>query len=159
MKFEVMILVHEENTKVSIKLKEEMIFQLQNTYKNLDSLLIDETLEDQKEKIGPDAASLLGMAVISCLSASFIFCMNKRNLTLDDLEAKADISFKEPKPGYKRIDSIDVKIIPRTNDDEVLKRVKQCIKEIKSGHMFFEEGCIITPSIRDGINIQVHIEL
>ena len=152
-------MVHEENTKVSIKLKKEMVFELQNTYKNLNSLLIDETLDDEIEKVGPDAASLLGMAVISCLSASFIFCMNKRNLTLDDLEAKADISFKEPRPGYKRIDTIDVKIIPKTSDPGVLKRVKQCIKEIKGGHMFFEESCIITPSVREGINIQVKLEL
>ena len=152
-------MVHEENTKVSIRLKKEMIFELQNTYKNLNSLLIDETLDDEIEKVGPDAASLLGMAVISCLSASFIFCMNKRNLTLDDLEAKADISFKEPRPGYKRIDTIDVKIIPKTSDPGVLKRVKQCIKEIKGGHMFFEESCIITPSVREGINIQVKLEV
>ena len=152
-------MVHEENTKVSIKLKKEMVFELQNTYKNLNSLLIDETLDDEIEKVGPDAASLLGMAVISCLSASFIFCMNKRNLTLDDLEAKADISFKEPRPGYKRIDTIDVKIIPKTSDPGVLKRVKQCIKEIKGGHMFFEESCIITPSVREGINIQVKLEV
>ena len=152
-------LVHEKNTKVSIKLKKEMIFELQNIYKNLDSLLIDETLEDKIERVGPDAASLLGMAVISCLSASFIFCMEKRNLTLDNLEAKADISFKELKQGYKRIDSIDVKIIPKTDDADVLKRIKQCIKELKSGQMFFEESCIITPSIREGINIQVKVEI
>ena len=152
-------MVHEKNTKVSIKLKKEMIFELQNIYKNLDSLLIDETLEDKIERVGPDAASLLGMAVISCLSASFIFCMEKRNLTLDNLEAKADISFKELKQGYKRIDSIDVKIIPKTDDADVLKRIKQCIKELKSGQMFFEESCIITPSIREGINIQVKVEI
>ena len=152
-------MVYEENTKVSIKLKKEMIFELQNIYKNLDSLLIDETLEDKIERVGPDAASLLGMAIISCLSASFIFCMEKRNLTLDNLEAKADISFKELKQGYKRIDSIDVKIIPKTDDADVLKRIKQCIKELKSGQMFFEESCIITPSIREGINIQVKVEI
>ena len=152
-------MVHEKNTKVSIKLKKEMIFELQNIYKNLDSLLIDETLEDKIERVGPDAASLLGMAIISCLSASFIFCMEKRNLTLDNLEAKADISFKELKQGYKRIDSIDVKIIPKTDDADVLKRIKQCIKELKSGQMFFEESCIITPSIREGINIQVKVEI
>ena len=152
-------MVHEENTKVSIRLKKEMILELQNTYKNLDSLLIDETLDDKIEKVGPDAASLLGMAVVSCLSASFIFCLEKRNLTLEDLEANAEISFKEPKKGYKRVDSINVKIIPKTNDPEVLKRVKQCIKEIKGGHMFFEESCIITPSVREGIKIQVDVEL
>ena len=152
-------MVHEENTKVSIKLERDMIFQLQNAYKNLDSLLIDESLDDQKEKVGPDAASLLGLAVISCLSASLLFCLNKRNLTLDDLEAKADISFKEPKKGYKRVASIEVKMIPKTSDPEVLRRLKQCIKEIKDGHMFFEESCIITPSVREGINIQVDVDL
>ena len=152
-------MVHEENTKVSINLESDMIFKLQNAYKDLDSLLIDETLEDQKEKVGPDAASLLGLAVISCLSASLLFCLNKRNLTLDDLQAKADISFKEPKKGYKRVASIDVKMIPKTSNPEVLKRLKQCIKEIKDGHMFFEESCIITPSVREGINVEVKIEI
>jgi len=152
-------MVHEEDTKVSIKLEKDMIFKLQKVYKNLDSLLIDESLEEQQEKVGPDAASLLGLAVISCLSASLLFCLNKRNLTLDDLEAKADISFKEPKKGYKRVASIDVSMIPKTSDPEVFKRLKQCIKEIKDGHMFFEESCIITPSVREGINIQVNVDL
>ena len=152
-------MVHDENTKVSIKLEKDMIFKLRNVYKNLDSLLIDESLEEKQEKVGPDAASLLGLAIISCLSASLLFCLNKRNLNLDDLEAKADISFKEPKKGYMRVDSIEVKMLPKTNDPEVLKRLKQCIKEVKDGHMFFEESCIITPSVREGIDIRVNIEL
>ncbi|MBD3193714.1 MAG: hypothetical protein GF317_01565 [Candidatus Lokiarchaeota archaeon] len=152
-------MVHEENTKVSIKLQKDMIFQLEKTYKSLNTLLIDESLEEDKEKLGPDAASLLGMAVISCLSASFIFCLQKRNLSLDDLEANADISFKEPKKGYMRIDTINVNLKPKTKDSEVLKRMKQCIRELKSGHMFFEESCIITPSVREGINIHVNVNL
>jgi len=152
-------MVHEENTKVSIQLDKDLIFKSLFDFEKTREIFIVETLEETEQMIGPDAATLLGMAVISCLSASFIFCLNKRNLTIDDLEASADISFYKTEKGYQRIENIDVKMKPKTDDPDVLKRIKQCTREMRSGDMFFEETCIITPSVREGINIKVNVDL
>ncbi len=151
-------MVHEENTIINVKLEKNMTFRSELGYQRVKELCIDESLEKNKEPLGPDAAQLLGMALLSCLNASFIFCLNKRNLMIDDLEATGEISFKKNEKGYMRIDKIDVKIKPTTEDPEVMKRVQLCLKEMKSGHMFFEETCIITPSIREGISINVSVD-
>lgn len=152
-------MVHEENTIVNVKLKENMIFKSELGLKNLEVITIDETFERGGKAEGPDAAQLLGLALLSCLNASFIFCLQKRKLMLDDLEAIGEISFNKNERGYMRIKKIDVKMRPKAKDPEVLKRINQCIKEMKSGYMFFEETCIITPSLREGINIEVKVEL
>ncbi|TFG20975.1 MAG: hypothetical protein EU533_05725, partial [Promethearchaeota archaeon] len=118
-----------------------------------------ESLDPEEKKRGPDAAQLLGLAVLSCLSASFIYCLNKRELTIKDLDGKAEIFFKKNERGYIRIDKIDILIIPKTDDPEILKRINQCIKKLKSGKMFFEETCIITPSVEKGIKVNVKVDL
>lgn len=137
-----------------------MIFKSKLGLESLKELVVDESLDvNQDDKIGPDAATLLGLGVVSCLSASFIFCLNKRKLTLDDLEAKAEISFKENEKKLMRIEKIKVNLMPKTQDPAVLKRVKQCMKELKSGHRLFEESCIITSSVREGIDVDVSINI
>jgi len=152
-------MVHEENTIVSIKLDEDLIFRSLNEYKKIHDLIIDETIEKKEVLHGPDAASLLGLAIVSCLSATFIFCLNKRNLTIEDLKASADISFKKVGGGLTRIEKVEVNIEPKSEDPEVLKRIKICTKELKDGEMFFEKACIITPSVREGIDISVNVNL
>lgn len=152
-------MVHEENTKVRIQLDKNLIFKSILDFEKTKEIVIDETLDKSESLMGPDAATLLGMAVISCLSASFIFCLNKRDLTVDDLEAYADISFFKTEKGYQRIENIDVKITPKSKDPDVIKRIKQCTREMRSGDMFFEETCIITPSVREGIDINVDVDL
>lgn len=151
-------MVHEENTKVRIKLAKDLIFKSIFDFEETKEIVIDETLDKTKIMKGPDAATLLGMAVISCLSASFIFCLNKRDLTVDDLDAYADISFYKTEKGYQRIKNIDVKLVPKSDDPDVLKRISQCTREMRSEDMFFEETCIITPSVREGISINVDVE-
>lgn len=153
-------MVHEENTTLSIKLEKDMIFKSMFNFKKTSSIFIDETVEEKPEtqKLGPDAATLLGMGIVSCLSASFLFCLQKRNLTLDDLEGKVEISFHKNDKGYTRIKKINVKLIPKTKDKEVRKRIHTCMREVKDGNMFFEETCIITPSVKEGLDIIVNVE-
>ncbi len=152
-------MVHEKNTIVDLKLEKDLIFKVNLGYEKIKELFIDETIDDRSKVWGPDAAQLLAMAVLGCLNASFIFCLNKRNLTIDDLEAHAEVSFKKNDKGYIRVKKIDVNIIPKTNNPATLKRINQCIKKMKDDKMFFEESCIITASVREGIDVDVKIKL
>lgn len=152
-------LVHEENTIVNLNLEKDLIFKSYLGFEKLTELYIDESFRKKEQPWGPDAAKLLGMAVLGCLSASFIFCLNKRNLKPDDLQAHAEISFKKTEKGYIRIKQIDVKLIPKTDDPATLKRINQCVRESKSGKRLFEESCIITASVREGIKVNVDINI
>jgi organic hydroperoxide reductase OsmC/OhrA len=152
-------MVHEENTIINMNLEKNLIFKVNLGYEKLHELFIDETFDNKSKIWGPDATQLLAMAVLGCLNASFIFCLNKRNLTIDDLEAQAEVSFKKNESGYIRVKKIDIKIRPKSNDLDTLKRIQQCIKKVKSGNMFFEESCIITSSVREGINVNVDIDI
>lgn len=152
-------MVREEDSIVEIRLDKDLIFKTYIGLGHFDDFFIDETLDNDKELKGPDAAQMLGMAISSCLSASLIFCLNKKDLNPNDLEARAKISFRKIEKGYTRIKEIDIKITPKTEDEETLKRLKQCLREMKPGKMMFEENCIITESVREGIKVNVDIDL
>jgi organic hydroperoxide reductase OsmC/OhrA len=151
-------MVHEHPVKLSIKLERDMLLKwLPST--NIQGFIIDESIDDQVKKIGPDAASLLGLAVSSCLSASLLFCLEKKNLSLDDLLGEVEVSFKKNEKGYIRIDKVKVNLTPKADDPSALKRLEQCTKRLKNGNMLFEESCIITPSVIEGIDVEVQVNL
>lgn len=151
-------MVHEHPVRLKINLERDMLFKWILPTSNQE-LIIDETIDEQIPKVGPDAASLLGLAVSSCLSASLLFCLSKKNLSIDDLTGEIEVSFKKNEKGYTRIKKIKVNLTPKTADLEVLKRLEQCTKILKNGKMLFEESCIITPSVMEGIDVEVQVEL
>lgn len=151
-------MVHEENTSLRIQLDKELIFKSTLNATKTNEIFIDETIEKSETPIGPDAAKLLGLGVTSCLCASFMFCLQKRDLKLDDLEADAEVFFYTTDDGYVRIKEIEVKIIPRSNNPDVIKRIRQCTREMRDGEMMFEKTCIITPSVREGFDVNVNVE-
>jgi len=152
-------MVREEDSTTEIRLDKDLIFKTNIGLGHFNEFFIDETLDDDNDLRGPDAAQMLAIAISSCLSASLIFCLNKRGLNPDDLISRARISFRKIEKGYTRIKKIDVKITPKTEDEVTLKRLNQCLREIKSGKLLFEENCIITESVREGIKVNVDIDL
>ncbi|TFF93039.1 MAG: OsmC family peroxiredoxin, partial [Promethearchaeota archaeon] len=131
-------MVREESAKIELKLEKDMIFKGLLDLKKIHELFVDESLESEEEQIGPDAAQLIGLGVMSCLSASLIFCLEKRNLKLDDLTAETEVHFKTIKKNLTRIEKIDVKLSPKSDDPDVIKRLNQCTRVLKNDEMFFE---------------------
>ncbi len=150
-------MVHDEKTSLRIILTKDMIFKSNYGWNYENEMPIDETLEKGEIWHGPDAASLLGSAIGSCLCASFVFCLQKRNLSIDNLKAEVDMSFKKNEKGYIRVEKISVNITPKTEDPEVKKRINQCLRKSKDGKPFFEQSCIITPSVEKGIAVSVSV--
>jgi len=89
---------------------------------------------------------------MGCLSASLIFCLKKRNFELDDFEAEAELKGGRNEKGFIRVNEINVKLIPKTNDENVKKRLEKCLK-------IFEKFCTVTESVRKGIPVNVYVEL
>ena len=147
---------------MGIKLDEfesQMIFKCDLGSMKVKDCYIDEEHHKEVDMMGPNPSRMLALGVLGCLSASFIFCLQKKNFRVDDFAAEAEVSIARNERGFLRINRIDVNIEPKIEDPEVLKRAKQCLKSTKDNISFFEQYCIVTQSVRAGINVNVNIDL
>jgi uncharacterized OsmC-like protein len=137
-------------TKVGLSLEQEMIFSCDLGDMEVKDCYVDDTHKDEVDMLGPNPIRMLGLALLGCLSASFIFCLKKRNLTLDDLKAEAELTIARNKKGFWRVKKIDVEIDIKISDPDTRKRADQCKK-------MFEEYCVVTQAVREGIDVEVNV--
>ncbi|MFX0154100.1 MAG: OsmC family protein [Candidatus Hodarchaeota archaeon] len=136
-----------------------MIFKCDLGNMKVKDCYIDEEHHEEVDMLGPNPSRLLALGVTGCLSASFIFCLKKRNLHVDDFKAEAEVTIMRNEKGFWRIKNINVEVDPTITDPEALKRAKQCLKETSNGVNFFEQYCIVTQSVRAGIEVNVNLNL
>ena len=138
-------------TKVGIDLESGMIFKCEMGEMKVKDCYIDEEHRDEVDMLGPNPSRLLGMAVLGCLSASFIFCLKKKDLKVEDLDAEAELTIKRNEKGFWRVHKIQVDIKPELDSEEARKRADTCKK-------MFERYCIVTQAVRDGIDVDVNLD-
>jgi uncharacterized OsmC-like protein len=141
----------ELNTKVSLKQVEEMVFKGDLGSFKIENLYIDEREVKRGEKKGTSPTKLLALSLLGCLAASFSFCLQKKNLSLSDLEGKAEVTISRNENGFWRVKKIEVEILPKIDTPELHKRADQCMK-------FFEQYCIIAESLRTGFEVNVNFK-
>ena len=108
--------------KAKINLIRDMIFKCDDMGEmKLKDCYIDETIK-KDNKLGPNAVYLLAHALLGCVSASFIHCLNLRNFTLDDLEAEAEVEIGRNKKGFLRITKVSIDLKPKIDDPAARKR-------------------------------------
>jgi len=106
----------EFSSKVNISLEKDMIFKCDLGDIKVADCYIDESNVKEIDMLGPNPTKLLGMAILGCLSASFIFCVKKRNLTLDNLKVEGIVIISRNNKGFLRVKKIDVKINAKINN-------------------------------------------
>lgn len=97
---------------------------------------------------GPNPARMLAAAVGNCLAASLVFCLQKAGSPADDMKAEVRVSLVRNERKRIRIGSIDVVLRPRVAQPDTLERCKGT----------FEDFCIVTQSVRDGLPVNVTVE-
>jgi organic hydroperoxide reductase OsmC/OhrA len=102
------------------------------------------------EASGPNASAVLAAAVGNCLSASLLFCLQRAHLEVEDLHAEVEVTSVRNPEGRLRIGSIDVVLRP-TLEAESEKRFGRCVE-------LFEDYCVVTASVRQGIDVSVRVE-
>lgn len=112
-------------------------------------LLLDEP-SPLGDDSGPNAARILAAAVTNCLSASLLFCMKKARIEPAALEATAETTLGRNDRGRFRVQKIEVRIQP-TLEPEAADRLARC-------QTLFEEFCIVSDSVRKGIDVQVSVD-
>ena len=99
---------------------------------------------------GPNPARLLGAAVANCLSASLLFALRKFGNEPGHMETDCTLAPERNAQGRWRIQHIEVEIrlgVPWAS----LKHAQRALAQ-------FEDFCIVTQSVRRGIDVKVEVE-
>ncbi|UCE45354.1 MAG: OsmC family protein [Methanobacteriota archaeon] len=103
------------------------------------------------ESNGPNAAMMLSSAVGHCLCASLLFCVGKAHGELEGLSADVETRLARNEKGRWRIEGIKVDMKVAVDDKDV-KKTNRCTE-------LYEDFCIVTSSVRRGIDIDVDLSI
>ncbi len=98
----------------------------------------------------PNASRLLAAAVGNCLSASFLFSARKVRADLQSLQTTVKVWYRRNDKGRLRIGTIKVEIAPKFDDADAAK-IDRCMG-------LFEDYCVVTQSVRNGIDVAVEVQ-
>lgn len=139
-----------EQGRFTIHLEQQEGFQINVRFdwKRAADLLMDEP-PPLGETAGPNASRLLAAAAANCLSASLLYCLGKEEPPDNSLRAEATCTLVRNEQKRLRIGGLEVKLIV---DDQLAeaRRFERC-------KTLFEDFCVVSASIRDGIPIAVSV--
>lgn len=99
---------------------------------------------------GPSPTKLLTSAVAGCLSASFLFCARKMRLDVQKLHTDVRMTHARNEKGRLRVGKIEVELSPQLGEPDEQK-MQRCLE-------LYEDFCVVTQSVRNGIDISVNVK-
>jgi len=100
---------------------------------------------------GPNSSRLLASAIGHCLSASLLFCLQKSRIELKHVSTQVHTTLGRNEAGRWRVHNIRVNVNAEPLKAEDRERMKRCLE-------MFEDFCIVTQSVRKGIDVKVTVE-
>jgi organic hydroperoxide reductase OsmC/OhrA len=97
----------------------------------------------------PNAARVLAAAIGNCLSASLVFCLKKANIADAGVTADVAVEIVRNENRRLRVGKVDVTLHPKLASDH--PALQGCLAT-------FEDFCIVTQSVRNGIDVNVRVE-
>ncbi|MGD8909296.1 MAG: OsmC family protein [Chromatiales bacterium] len=133
---------------IHLEQEEDYAFRVKFDLKKADDVLMDEP-PPLGERNGPNASRLLAAAAANCLSASLMFCLAREDVPAHSVKSEATCAMVRNDKKQLRVGRIDVRI---TAGDELLtsKKRDRCLT-------LFEDFCVVTASIRQGIPVGVTV--
>jgi uncharacterized OsmC-like protein len=98
---------------------------------------------------GPNASRMLAAAVANCLSASLLFCLKKKAAPAQSVKTQVTCILTRNENQRLRVGSLEVEISIDTERFEAT-RLKRCLE-------MFEDFCVVTASIHEGIPVKVSV--
>ena len=99
---------------------------------------------------GPNPSRLLAAAAGNCLSASFLFSARKMRVNIQSLHTTVKVWYTRNEKGRLRIGKMKVAIAPKFDPADASK-IQRCLE-------LFEDYCVVTQSIRSGIDVSVSMD-
>jgi uncharacterized OsmC-like protein len=139
----------EHSFSVEVKQVEDFKFTVDFGLEGADDLLLDEPIP-LGESAGPNASRVLAAAIGNCLCASLLFCLRRARAEVSGIGAKVSGSWVRNEEGRWRIREMDVEITPSVAEEHA-RQLDRCAE-------IFEQFCVVSQSVRDGIEINVRVE-
>jgi organic hydroperoxide reductase OsmC/OhrA len=112
-----------------------------------------ELLLDEPAPLGqdahPNAARVLAAAIGNCLSASLVFCLSRSGVALEDVETFVHVELVRNENRRLRVGHVAVKLVPTLPGP--VETYAKCLET-------FEDFCVVTQSVRDGLDVRVQVE-
>ncbi len=134
---------------VALKLRDGYEFDVDFLEDGMAGLMMDEP-PPLGGGAGPNPARLLAAAVGGCLAASLRFCLAKSRVDLHALDATVEASVVRNERGRLRIGGVHVTLAPTVAPGDG-DRIRRCLE-------LFEDFCIVTESVRQGLDVDVRVE-
>jgi len=138
----------ERRIALSLESVEDFEFRVRFAEVPYGGLTIDEPLPVGQSK-GPDPSRLLAAAVGGCLSASLLFAARKLRLNVQGMHTDVKVEHRRNERGRLRIGKIEVQIAPAIHEPDQTQ-LKRCLE-------LFEDFCVVTQSVRSGIEVSVNV--
>jgi uncharacterized OsmC-like protein len=115
---------------------------------------VPELLTDEAPPLGggsgPNPARLLATAVGNCLAASALFCLRKARIEVSGFAVRVDGTLTRNERGRLRVGPLRVTLEPRVRPED-RGRIGRCLE-------LFEDFCIVTESVRKGLDVTVDVQ-
>jgi len=123
-------------------------FKVRFDWDGVDELRLDEP-SPLGAQTGPNASRLLAAAAANCLSASLLYCLSRNEVPEGSAKTTANCRLVRNDAGRLRVGSLAVQI---QIADELVNspRFSRC-------STLFEDFCVVTASIRNGIPVTVEV--
>ncbi len=137
-----------EHFAVSLAQWEKFQFLIDFNQDGVADLLTDEE-EPLGDGKGPNPARLLAAAIGNCLASSLLFCLKKAHVETQGVSCVVEGDMERNEQGRLRIRQLRVKVEPKLGAADA-ERIGRC-RDV------FEDFCIITQSVREGIEVKVEV--
>jgi organic hydroperoxide reductase OsmC/OhrA len=128
---------------------EDYEFKVKFDKKILDDMLVDEP-PPLGGLAGPNPSRLLAVSAANCLSASLLYCINRDDVPPSSVTTEATVTIVRNEKKRLRIGRIDVSLQISEALSEAPK-MKRCMN-------LFEDFCVVTDTIRNGIPVGVEVK-
>ncbi|TET05236.1 MAG: OsmC family peroxiredoxin [Promethearchaeota archaeon] len=134
--------------KVALTYNKDLHFKA--SVRNFKDFNVDEPDSFHGTNLGPSAVEYLLVGIGGCLGTTFIYCLQKMNIELNECNVVVDgkLSHIGPKKRLKLV-NVDVEMNFSVKETTTKESINKCVKD-------FKENCIVTSSIADGLPITVN---
>ncbi len=139
----------EEGFAVELEQIDDLQFKVSFDWENVDDLVMDEP-EPLGSKTGPNASRILAAAVGNCLAASLVFCLQRSRSPIQGVKSRVQGKMARNEKNRVRIGEMKVTIELPEEAGEIGGSLDRCLG-------LFEDFCVVTTSVRQGIPIEVEV--
>ncbi len=101
------------------------------------------------ESTGPSPSRVLAAAMAGCLGMSLLFCLQKSRVPVQAMTIRAAGTMTRNEKGRLRIASVRIRLHPVVAPEHA-SRMARCVE-------LFEDFCIVSESVRKGIDVDVSV--